>query len=210
MDNRKKDGLQSQLTDCDSPLDQQFWDTRWASNQIGWDIGFASPAITECLAHYPDKKASVLIPGCGNAHEAKYLLEHGFSNITLLDISPTAVGLLKEKFIKSPQVNILCGDFFQHHGKYDLLIEQTFFCTLPLRIRVNYVEKTTELLKEGGEIVGVLFDRVFNTPGPPFGGDVDEYKAVFESHFEILKMEECYNSVPQRAGSELFIRLRKK
>ena len=69
------------------------------------------------------------------------------------------------------------------------------------------MKKAADLLAENGRIVGVLFDRNFEKQGPPFGGTKDEYLKLFEKHFEIKTMEKCYNSIPPRAGSEVFIEL---
>jgi sulfatase maturation enzyme AslB (radical SAM superfamily) len=64
----------------------------------------------------PNKNASILIPGCGNAYEAEYLLNQGFSNVTLIDIAPTLVRNLKSKFRGNPSIQVLEGDFFQLNG----------------------------------------------------------------------------------------------
>jgi hypothetical protein len=55
-----------------------------------------------------------------------------------------------------------------------------------------------------------LFDRTFDNPFPPFGGCPCEYKPIFEPYFTIKAMDECYNSIPPRANSEVFINLIKK
>jgi SAM-dependent methyltransferase len=192
------------------PLNQVYWDAKWNNKEIGWDIGCPSPAITAYMAQYPNKNAAILIPGCGNAYEAEYLLANGFTNITLIDIAPQAVLILKEKFTDAPQVKVLCEDFFQHQGNYDLIIEQTFFCAIPPDRRNDYAEKTASLLNEAGKIIGVLFDKIFEQQGPPFGGYSYEYKPIFELHFTIKTMAKCYNSIPPRANSEVFIDLIKK
>ncbi len=202
--------LQCCVTQCDGPLDQNYWDAQWATNKTGWDVGGATPAITDYLAQYANKTAAILIPGCGNAHEAEFLLQHGFTNVTLIDIAPNAVKLLKAKFAGIPQVKVLCGDFFKHEGNYDLIIEQTFFCAIPPSRRNEYAAKTASLLNENGKIIGLLFDRTFEKSGPPFGGCPCEYKPIFEPHFTIKKMEESYNSIAPRAGTEVFIKFVKK
>ncbi|MBS1951787.1 MAG: Thiopurine S-methyltransferase [Cytophagales bacterium] len=194
----------------ENELGAPFWNNRWKNGQTGWDVGHASPALTNYIAQYDNKHSAVLIPGCGNAYEAEYLTTNGFTNITLLDIAPQAVSRLKEKFKKYPQVKILCEDFYKHEGKYDLIIEQTFFCAqLPQRRR-EYAQKISSLLKTKGKLVGVLFSVNFDKSGPPFGGNQLEYKTIFEPYFHIKTMEACYNSIPPRAGSELFINLSKK
>ncbi|MBS1745688.1 MAG: methyltransferase domain-containing protein [Bacteroidetes bacterium] len=194
----------------ENELDAAFWNQRWASGQTGWDIGYASPPITNFMEQYKNKNAAILIPGCGNAYEAGYLATNGFTNITLVDISSEAVERLKNKFINQPQVKIFCGDFFQHQGKYDLIIEQTFFCAQVIERRNEYAQQMAALLNEGGQLTGVLFGVNFENPGPPFGGDKEEYQKIFEPYFQIKKMEDCYNSIPPRAGNELFINFIKK
>lgn len=207
MTKEEEKNVQCCVTQCENPLDQAYWNTRWQNKEMGWDIGYASPAITEYMAQYSNKNAAILIPGCGNAYEAEYLVVNGFTNITLIDIAPKAVEVLNAKFINIPQITVLCEDFFQHQGNYDLIIEQTFFCAIPPDRRKEYAEKAASLLNENGKIIGMLFDTTFEKQGPPFGGCPCEYKPIFEPHFSIKTMEKCYNSIPPRADSEVFINL---
>ena len=208
--NKDEKELQCCMTQCENQLDQNYWNERWQKNETGWDMGQASTAIVEYMAQFPNKNARILIPGCGNAYEAEFLVANGFTNITLIDIAPKAVEALQEKFAEIPQVTVLCEDFFNHKGCYELIIEQTFFCAIPPFRRKEYVEKTATLLNENGKIIGVLFDKQFNQPFPPFGGCPCEYKPIFEPHFTIKTMDECYNSIPSRANAEVFINLIKK
>src|SRR5690606_19376695 len=158
------------ITQCDVLMDQHYWETRWEKQETGWDIGYPSPAITKYMDGIADKNTAILIPGCGNAYEAEYLVQQGFSNITLLDIAPMAVERLKQKFEANPVIKILCEDFYEHKGSYDLVLEQTFFCAIPPSKRSEYAVKMHGLLNENGSIVGVLFDKQFNNAFPPFGG----------------------------------------
>ena len=66
------------------------------------------------------------------------------------------------------------------------------------------------LLNENGKVIGLLFDKTFEEPGPPFGGCPCEYKPIFQPHFEIKNMEKCHNSIPPRENAEVFIHLIKK
>ena len=150
-----------------------------------------------------------MIPGCGNSYEAAYLIEQGFTNITLIDIAPTLVAKLKTTFKDHKNLNIILGDFFLHHGEYDIIIEQTFFCALPPTMRQRYVWKMHQLLAKKGKITGLLFNRTFEN-GPPFGGSLKEYTLLFKESFDLLKMEICQNSASPRSGTELFIELLKK
>jgi SAM-dependent methyltransferase len=135
-------------------------------------------------------------------------LQQGFTNITVIDIAPTLIAVLKQKFVNHPNINIILGDFFEHKGEYDWIIEQTFFCALPPTMRPKYVWKMHQLLAPKGKIAGLLFNREFEE-GPPFGGNKAEYTNLFSGAFTIQKMEVCNNSVAPRANSELFIELEK-
>lgn len=198
------------VTQHENLLDKSFWNSHWENRDTGWDIGYVSPAIAGYMQQYENKNAAILIAGCGNAYEAGFLVENGFTDITLVDIAPKAVELLKEKFKGKPQVKVLCEDFFQHKGEYDLMIEQTFFCAIPPGRRNEYAEKAASVLKKNGKVIGLLFNKIFEKEGPPFGGNTLEYKMVFRPYFKIKTMSDCYKSIPPRAGSEVFICLVKK
>ncbi len=195
---------------AEDPVGQNFWDQLWQKNETGWDIGQASPAITQYMSQYPNKNKAILIPGCGNAHEAEFLIANGFTSITLIDIAPRAVEALKEKFIDKPQVKVLCEDFFDHVGNYDLIIEQTFFSAIPPNRRKEYAKKMASILNPEGKIIGVLFNKQMDQPLPPFGGSPQIYKSIFEPYFTIKTMDECYNSITRRSQDELFIILLRK
>lgn len=191
-------------------LNEDYWDQRYRENQTGWDLGTPSPALTHYFDQIENKALSILIPGCGNAYEAEYLLNQGFKNITLIDLSSSVVSQLKDKWKTRPEIKVLHGDFFDLKGNYDLIMEQTFFCALDPVLRSKYVEKMNFLLTENGKLVGLLFDKEFEKSGPPFGGSKTEYQPLFDTYFSIEKMEPCYNSIAPRQGSELFISISKK
>ncbi len=194
-----------------NPLDKNYWETRYQLHDTGWDIGTVSTPLKAYIDQLADKNISILIPGCGNAYEAEYLLAKGFTDVTLIDISSSLVEALKKKFTVEEQqkIHIRCADFFTLQSTYDLILEQTFFCALDPGLRKAYVDKMYGLLKPGGKLVGVLFDRDFEG-GPPFGGGKGEYEKLFAEKFTIKKMEACYNSIGPRNGTELFIILEKR
>lgn len=183
-----------------------YWDDLYRNQETAWDLGYVSTPLKEYFDQLTDKHQSILIPGCGNSYEAEYLLSNGFTNVTVIDISALLTDRLKNKFGDryKNELTILTGDFFELEGQFDLIIEQTFFCTFHPTLRKEYVEKMHELLKPGCKLAGVLFDREF-PDGPPFGGSVEEYRMLFIPHFEILKMERCYNSILPRKNTEVFV-----
>ena len=193
---------------CNLPLDQTYWDNQYQANATGWDLGQVSPPIKTYINTIENKEAKILIPGCGNTYEAEYLLQQGFTNITVIDIAPTLVESLKQKFANNNNITIILGDFFDHQGKYDFIIEQTFFCALPPTMRQKYVWKMHQLLTDYGKLFGLLFNREFEV-SPPFGGSLNEYEQLFYEAFAFNSISMAGNSIPSRANTELFIEFQK-
>ncbi len=183
------------------------WTQRYLNQNTPWDMGTASPPLTAFLQNLSDKNQRILIPGAGNSYEAEWLFKNGFSNVFVMDISEEPLQNLKKRVPQFPQNQFLYKDFFNHDEKYDLILEQTFFCALPPSDRENYVRKMKELLKPNGQLFGVLFDFPLTEDGPPFGGSLMEYRTHFSKYFKIHKMKRCYNSIKPRSGKELFFRV---
>jgi len=190
-------------------LDAKYWETRYLGNETGWDIGYANPAI---VSFFEDEKTDleVLIPGCGNAYEGEQLFGMGFQNLHLLDFAESSKTNLLKRLPSFPQQQFIVGDFFNHEGTYDIIVEQTFFCALDPSLRKEYVKKMHSLLKPGGRIVGVMFKVPMFEDHPPFGGNEQEYRELFEELFEIRQMVDSTKSIPARRESELFIELVRK
>lgn len=188
-------------------LDQEYWTERYENQQVGWDIGHVSTPIKNYIDQLVDKDIKVLIPGAGNAYEAEYLWEQGFSNVFVVDLSVEPLNNLKSRVPDFPAEQLLQQDFFDLDDQFDLILEQTFFCALNPSLRSAYVQKMHGLLKPSGKLVGLLFNIPLYDDHPPFGGHQSDYKPLFESHFRIDVMEESHNSIEPRMGSELFIKM---
>ena len=196
----------------ENSLDNSFWNIRYQNNQTGWDLGEISNPIKKWFDNQENKKVNILIPGAGKGHEVKYGFENGFGNIFYMDFSSRAADLFKEICPGFPKDQILIGDFFSLKKPlfFDVIIEQTFFCAIDPVLRPNYVEKTNEILKENGKIIGLLFNREFDTNGPPFGGTEKEYRGLFNSKFNFKKFENSLLSSLPRKEYEFWIELIKK
>jgi len=181
-----------------------FWKDRYLKQNTGWDIGSASPPITTYFDQINNKDVSILIPGCGNAYEAEYLLNTGFENVYILDFVEEILDQFKKRVPSFPRSNILCNDFFNLNGQFDFIIEQTFFCALSPNLRNDYIDKMKSVLSPSGKLIGVLFNSEFKKEGPPFGGSIEVYKKLFSPHFNIKTLDKCYNSIPPRMDNELF------
>jgi transcriptional antiterminator Rof (Rho-off) len=192
-------------------LDRDFWEGRYHTGETGWDIGGPSTPLKEYLDQLTDKELRILIPGGGKAWEAEYAHRQGFTNVFVIDLTDAPFKELLSRCPDFPQEHLIMGDFFQHEGQYDRILEQTFFCALDPALRERYVAHMKKLLKPatagspGGKLVGVLFNDTLNTDRPPFGGFKADYEPLFLKHFEQVSMEPCHNSIEPRAGRELWL-----
>jgi SAM-dependent methyltransferase len=197
------------MTQMTNPIDQTYWEKRWQNGETGWDIGSVSTPLKAYIDQLENRNLRILIPGCGNSYEAEYLWSQGFLHTDIVDYSPLAIENFQKRVPFFPKEQIYCLDFFEMKGSYDLILEQTFFCALDPGLRQAYALQMHQLLAPGGKLVGLLFDETGNTDKPPFGGTLEEYKTIFSPLFEIKTLERAYNSIPPRAGRELFLNLNK-
>lgn len=191
-------------------LDETFWDNRYKTNDIGWDLGKISTPIKAYIDQLNNKNIKILVPGSGNSYEAEYLFNKGFKNVYVVDLSETALKNLKKRVPSFPSNQLIHKNFFDLNTTFDLIIEQTFFCAINPNLRAKYAQKMQELLNKNGKIVGLLFKVPLNNNHPPFGGNKDEYLNYFKPYFKIEIMDACYNSLESRKNRELFIKLVKK
>jgi methyl halide transferase len=194
---------------------EQYWTNRYKDQSTGWDIGYPSTPLKEYIDQLTNKNIRILIPGAGNAYEAEYLIEQGFVNVFVMDISPIPLQQFAERNPDYSKEQLIEANFFEHKGKYDLIIEQTFFCSFePTKEnRNNYAKQMATLLNPNGKLVGVWFNVPLvegNMDKRPFGGTKEEYIEYLVTHFEIKIFETCYNSISPRAGQELFGVFKKK
>lgn len=186
-------------------LDRAFWENRYTGADTGWDLGAPSTPLKEYLDQLSDKQLRILIPGGGRAYEAEYANRLGFGQVFVIDLTDAPLHDLLSRCPDFPREHFIVGDFFTHEGRYDLIIEQTFFCAIDPMLRERYVQRMHRLLRPGGKLVGVLFNDALNADKPPFGGFKDDYLPLFRHWFPDVSLETCRNSIPPRAGRELWL-----
>ncbi|MEM9325920.1 MAG: SAM-dependent methyltransferase [Bacteroidota bacterium] len=189
-------------------LDAAYWQRRYKEGQTGWDVGGITTPLKEYFDQLVDKEVRVLIPGAGNAYEAAYLHERGFTNVYVLDFAEIPLQNFARKIPSFPSEHLIREDFFSHAATYDLIIEQTFLSAIAPSQRIAYTGKMMDLLEPGGRLVGVLWGVPMRSDAPPYGGSAEIYRELFQG-FQQEILEPAYNSIPPRAGAELFIKLRK-
>jgi thiopurine S-methyltransferase len=191
-------------------LDKEYWSNRYKSGETGWDTGSITQPLKDYFDQLSNKDIRILIPGAGNSYEAEYLHNHQFKNVFVCDLSPLPLENLYKRCPSLPKEHLILGNFFDLKDQFDLIVEQTFFCALDRKFRKQYFEKMFSLLKQGGKLVGLLFDDdKLGESGPPYGGNEAEYRTYFEGMFIPEVFEKAHNSIKPRKDRELFIILRK-
>lgn len=210
----QKDANNKPILTVDMP---EFWQACYQQDVAGWNIGEVSTPIKVYIDHlvknHTPKDIAILIAGAGNSYEAGYLYEQGFTNVYVVDFAQIPLDNFAKRYPDFSKDHLICQDFFNLNknlmGKFDLAIEQTFFCAINPSQRPEYAKQMTKLIKPTGKLVGLLIDKQFES-NPPFGGDLQEYETLFSQFFTIEKLEPCYNSIKPRQGSELFFEFRQK
>ena len=96
--------------------DAEFWQKRYDDGYTGWDIGKISPPLQAYIEHLLDsgvsKSVQILIPGAGNAYEAGYLHEQGFSHVYVVDFAKLPLDNFAKRYPSFPKAHLLQADFF--------------------------------------------------------------------------------------------------
>ncbi len=190
-------------------LNKEYWSSKYIESNMGWDVGEITTPLKTYFDQLTDKSLRILIPGCGNGYEAEYLHNLGF-DVTVIDLSEHPLNNLKKRCPTFPSEKLVQTDFFEFKGSFDLIIEQTFFSALNPNLRNDYVKQMHNLLTLGGKLVGLLFNVELFDDHPPFGGNLELYRPLFDFYFSFNVFEESYNSIEPRQGNELFLNLVRK
>lgn len=180
-----------------------YWEERYQKGETGWDAGEITTPLKAYIDQVNNKELKILIPGAGNGHEFDYLVNNGFKNVHVIDIALSPLVHIAKKNPKFKS-NLIHDDFFNLDEKFDLIIEQTFFCALQPTLRMLYAEKMQKILTPTGKIIGLLFNFPLTSKGPPYGGSKEEYLSLFSSKFIIRTLELAHNSIKPRENKELF------
>lgn len=197
-----------------------------------WEKIYASKALPEVSWYQPVPKTSlelidkwdipptdaVIDIGGGDSFLVDNLLEKGFEDLTVLDISRNAIERAKTRLGKNAKnVDWIISDVtnFSPKRKYDLWHDRAAFHFLTeKRLIANYVETAyTSLSNNGKMIIGV-----FSTSGPEkcSGLNIRQYdkesiRTVFDDKFEMLHTDNVAHTTPFDTVQDfLFCTFRKK
>lgn len=174
---------------------KNHWETVYENknpDQVSWTQEkpeISLEFIQEC--HLP-KTAKIIDVGGGDSKLVDFLLEEGYENITVLDISAKAIEkAIKRLGNKAEKVQWIVSDIteFQPTETYDLWYDRAAFHFLTEKEQIEkYAALTAEFVNDR------LIIGTFSTQGPTkcSGLDISQYDEnglanVFETYFQKIK-----------------------
>ena len=185
---------------------KEHWEDVWTrkkSSEVSWYQQEPKTSLELILLIHPSKDASIIDVGGGDSRLVDKLLQLGFQNITVLDISANALERAKERLGKRAQLIkwIECDvRNFDSDDQYDIWHDRALlhFLTSDEDLK-NYVELTKRHVKTGG----YLIISTFSTKGPKMcsGLDTKQYseesmKKLFSNGFNPVKSFEEEHVTP--------------
>ena len=172
-----------------------FWTSRYTAGKTPWDFGGVPASLKSFLAK-SSAPGRVLIPGCGSGYEVQAFHESGY-DVTAIDFSPAAVDQAK-RVLGVLAGTVIFGDFFTYNfeqGRFDLIYERTFLCSMPPSRWPDYANRMADLLSAGGKLIGVfLYGQ--QTDGPPYPLTDKQAEQLFQRRFRLVTSELVTDSLP--------------
>lgn len=144
---------------------QQHWDEVYKTKQpheVSWFAPHLERSLALILASAPDRNANILDAGAGQSTLVDDLLAEGYRNLTVLDISATALARTQIRLGETANgVQWLVGDVTsvplpkQH---FDVWHDRAVFHFLAEpALRAKYVDQLLNALKPGGHLILATF-----------------------------------------------------
>lgn len=162
--------------------------------------------------------AEIIDIGAGESRLVDNLLEMGFVNLSVLDISSKSIEKTKKRLgLKSKLVNWIVSDInnFNPTKKYDLWHDRAAFHFLKDSVEIdNYVKLVKSSLHNQGDLIIATFSE--NGPLKCSGLEVSRYSEnsisdLFNNDFELIKSQKSIHKTPFSTSQEfLFSKFKKK
>jgi 2-polyprenyl-3-methyl-5-hydroxy-6-metoxy-1,4-benzoquinol methylase len=144
---------------------RSHWEQVYATNdpeQMSWFRPHLERSLELIERAAPDRRPSIVDVGAGQSTLVDDLLGLGYANITVLEISQTALDALKERVGRAgATVEWICGDVTEielPEASFDLWHDRAVFHFLTeAEQRRAYVERVKSALKPGGSLIVSTF-----------------------------------------------------
>ncbi len=162
---------------------QLHWETVYgtkAPDEVSWFCPHLETSMSFIKRSTPDRSARIIDVGGGESTLVDDLLERGYTNVTVLDISGTAVAVTKARLGgRADRVEWLVGDVTARDlpaDTYDVWHDRAVFHFLTSAVdRAAYIKRVRRSVRRGGHVI----IGTFGPEGPTkcSGLDVKRYDA---------------------------------
>lgn len=176
---------------------QNHWEKIYSTKQpheVSWTQEIPKTSLDFIHAAHLDKQANIIDIGGGDSKLVDYLLDDGYENISVLDISEEALTRAKKRLGgKAAKVNWIVSDIteFNPSTTYDFWHDRAAFHFLTTEPQiVKYLSIARRAVKENGVVtIGTFSD---NGPKKCSGLDIKQYTedaltSELENGFEKIK-----------------------
>lgn len=177
---------------------KEHWEKIYSTkqpNEVSWFQVYPKTSMEFVKLFDLSKTASIIDIGGGDSHFVDSLLEAGYTNITVLDISSHAIERAKLRLgKKAEQVKWIVSDIteFVPQEKYDLWHDRAAFHFL---ISEEQADKYVEIAHNGISDKGILILGTFSESGPKKCSalDIKQYseKSMSEKFVKYFKRFKC-------------------
>lgn len=180
---------------------KKHWETVYETktpDEVSWTQEIPKTSLDFIALSGLDKSAKIIDIGGGDSKLADFLLELGYENITILDISENALNRAKKRLgIKAEKINWIVSDItdFEPEVTYDIWHDRATFHFLT---EESQIEKYSNCVQKA--VTGHLIIGTFSKNGPlkcsnlniqqynedtlttTFGNNFEKIKCITEDH----------------------------
>jgi len=193
-------------------LKPENWNERWQNHNTPWDLKGATPALVEWCHTHDAAQLHVLVPGCGNGHDA-HLLSKNKARVTAVDFAQGALDSAASRYPQSRvQWQLADVTTMPFENAFNRVWEYTCFCALSPNLRESYLDRVHAALKPEGIYWGIVFSKVpDHENGPPFQIEPHAFKELLSKRFTLQEFEPItMRSVRNRQGNEIWFSAKKE
>ena len=175
----------------DSSTDQQHWDRIYSINEedeVSWFQPYPTTSMEFVELFHLPPDANIIDIGGGESHFVDALLDKGYKNIWVLDISLNAIEKAKQRLgSRASKVNWIVTDItkFEPTVQFDFWHDRAAFHFLTTEDKIyKYVAIAEDAIKKDGYLVLGTFSE--NGPKKCSGLEIKQYsEASMSARFEI-------------------------
>ncbi len=183
------------------------WNARWLDANTPWDLQGVTPALIDWRRRHDVKGRRILVPGCGQGHDAHYLAKAG-ARVVAVDFAPEALAAARRAYPHSAvDWRTMDATRMSFPTAFDRVWEHTCFCALDPSQRDAYLDRVHRALEPGGVYWGLVFSSVPKPDsGPPFSIEPAAFERLLARFFgSAVELElETPRSIKTRRGSEIW------